>query len=367
MIKNTPTVTTTNNPALPDNFSNADSIDIIDLLESLWGNKKKIMLITAIFIVLGIVLAFVLPKKWTSQAVITTPETRQLVKLRSVLVQLDVLNVNVPVDPNAIYLKFLQRFDSKTLLQTYLQSSEYIVQQLGDDAKDPAILHQAVVSAADNFVMQNNEDSKNKDKNAYSSWSLKFTAPSALEAQDVLGGYIRYVSNEVKHDALEDIRAAVDLEVKHEQNKLKLDIANLTRDHENKLKRLQYSLEVANAAGIKKPVYSNGQAVKDDPDYSVVLGSEGIEKKLDIERTLDDVTKMNTDLQNRQFRLKQLQDIKIEDVDFSPFNYQMNPSLPVRSDGLGRGLIVVLMALFGIILSSGYVLISSAFKKHNHQ
>lgn len=31
------------------------------------------------------------------------------------------------------------------------------------------------------------------------------------------------------------------------------------------IQRLNYSLDIANAAGIKKPVYSNGQAVKDDP------------------------------------------------------------------------------------------------------
>ncbi len=33
------------------------------------------------------------------------------------------------------------------------------------------------------------------------------------------------------------------------------------------IQRLNYSLDIANAAGIKKPVYSNGQAVKDDPDF----------------------------------------------------------------------------------------------------
>ena len=40
----------------------------------------------------------------------------------------------------------------------------------------------------------------------------------------------------------------------------------MTNIHNTNLQRLNYSLEVANAAGIKKPVYSNGQAVKDDPD-----------------------------------------------------------------------------------------------------
>ncbi len=36
---------------------------------------------------------------------------------------------------------------------------------------------------------------------------------------------------------------------------------------------------------LKKPVYSNGQAVKDDPDFSISLGADGIERKLEIEKS----------------------------------------------------------------------------------
>lgn len=364
VMKISPAVITANTPAMSNYVLDSDSIDLIDLLKYLWQNKKPILVSTSIFTIFGIILALALPGKWTSQAVITTPETRHLVGLRRVLVNLDVLSVEVPVDPNAIYLKFLQRFDSKILLQTYLQSSDYIRQQLGDDVKDPVRLHQAVVSATNKFVMQNNDDSKNKEKKAYSSWILSFSAPTALEAQNVLGGYIRYVSNEVKRDALDDIRASLEMAIKHEQNKLTLDIANLTREHQIKLQRLKYSLEVAKAAGIKQPVYSDGQAVIDDPDYSVALGSEGIGKKLDIERTLDDVTRMDAGLQNRQYRLKQLMAIDINDLDFTPFNYQMAPSLPIHSDGPGKSLIVILIALFGAIASCGFVLLRQAFQAH---
>lgn len=63
-----------------------------------------------------------------------------------------------------------------------------------------------------------------------------------------------------------------------------VDRVRLTNIHNTNLQRLNYSLEVANAAGIKKPVYSNGQAVKDDPDYSVALGADGIAQKLQIEK-----------------------------------------------------------------------------------
>ena len=70
------------------------------------------------------------------------------------------------------------------------------------------------------------------------------------------------------------------------------------------IQRLNYSLDIANAAGIKKPVYSNGQAVKDDPDFSISLGADGIERKLEIEKAVTDVAELNGELRNRQYLVR---------------------------------------------------------------
>ncbi|TAT62957.1 LPS O-antigen length regulator, partial [Enterobacter cloacae] len=111
--------------------------------------------------------------------------------------------------------------------------------------------------------------------------------------------------------------------------------------HNTNLQRLNYSLEVANAAGIKKPVYSNGQAVKDDPDYSVALGADGIAQKLQIEKNLKDVSELNADFQNREYYLAQLKKLSVEDVKLEPFKYQLSPSMPVKKDDPGKALIVM--------------------------
>ncbi|SQB21291.1 ferric enterobactin transport protein FepE [Citrobacter koseri] len=51
-----------------------------------------------------------------------------------------------------------------------------------------------------------------------------------------------------------------------------MDRVRLRNQLDANIQRLNYSLEIANAAGIKKPVYSNGQAVKDDPDFLYFSG-----------------------------------------------------------------------------------------------
>ncbi|MCV5989845.1 LPS O-antigen length regulator, partial [Escherichia coli] len=107
----------------------------------------------------------------------------------------------------------------------------------------------------------------------------------------------------VEQETMENIRNQITLKTKVVQQQLELDRVRLTNIHNTNLQRLNYSLEVANAAGIKKPVYSNGQAVKDDPDYSVALGADGIAQKLQIEKNLKDVAELNADFQNREYYL----------------------------------------------------------------
>ena len=193
-----------------------------------------------------------------------------------------------------------------------------------------------MVNIAEKMKATDNTQVKDADKAPYTSWTLSFTAPTAGDAQTVLEGYINYISRIVEQETMENIRNQITLKTKVVQQQLELDRVRLTNIHNTNLQRLNYSLEVANAAGIKKPVYSNGQAVKDDPDYSVALGADGIAQKLQIEKNLKDVAELNADFQNREYYLTQLQKLSVEDVKLEPFRYQLSPSLPVKKDGPGK-------------------------------
>lgn len=134
--------------------------------------------------------------------------------------------------------------------------------QLEGTEVDPLELHRAVVNIAEKMKATDNTQVKDADKAPYTSWTLSFTAPTAGDAQTVLEGYINYISRIVEQETMENIRNQITLKTKVVQQQLELDRVRLTNIHNTNLQRLNYSLEVANAAGIKKPVYSNGQAVK---------------------------------------------------------------------------------------------------------
>ena len=340
-------------------------IDLLGLLDVLLAAKKRIVTIVLAFAVVGVAIAFLIPQKWTSKAVITPAEQTQWNTLRQMMVTLQVLDVDAKVSHGDVFNLFIKKFQSQSLLEEYMKTSPYVMSQLEGTEVDPLELHRAVVNIAEKMKATDNTQAKDADKAPYTSWTLSFTAPTAGDAQTVLEGYINYISRIVEQETMENIRNQITLKTKVVQQQLELDRVRLTNIHNTNLQRLNYSLEVANAAGIKKPVYSNGQAVKDDPDYSVALGADGIAQKLQIEKNLKDVAELNADFQNREFYLAQLQKLSVEDVKLEPFRYQLSPSLPVKKDGPGKALIVLLAGILGGLFACGSVLLREAMLSRN--
>ena len=335
-------------------------IDLLGLLAVLAAAKKRIVAVTLAFALVGLAISFLLPQKWTSKAVITPAEQSQWNPLRQMMVALQVLDVDVKITRPEVFDLFIKKFQSQSLLEEYLKSSSYVMSQLKDTEVDPLELHRAIVNISDRMVAVNNAQGKDADKIPYVSWTLSFTAPTADDAQAVLNGYIDYIAAIVEKETVQNIRNQIALKKNVVEQQLELDRVRLTNIHNTNLQRLNYSLEVANAAGIKKPVYSNGQAVKDDPDYSVALGADGIAQKLQIEKNLKDVTELNADFQNREYHLAQLKKLSFADVKLEPFRYQLSPSMPVKKDGPGKALMVVLAALLGGLFACGSVLLREA-------
>jgi len=340
-------------------------IDLLGLLDVLLAAKKRIVTIVLAFAVVGVAIAFLIPQKWTSKAVITPAEQTQWNTLRQMMVTLQVLDVDAKVSHGDVFNLFIKKFQSQSLLEEDMKTSPYVMSQLEGTEVDPLELHRAVVNIAEKMKATDNTQVKDADKAPYTSWTLSFTAPTAGDAQTVLEGYINYISRIVEQETMENIRNQITLKTKVVQQQLELDRVRLTNIHNTNLQRLNYSLEVANAAGIKKPVYSNGQAVKDDPDYSVALGADGIAQKLQIEKNLKDVAELNADFQNREYYLTQLQKLSVEDVKLEPFRYQLSPSLPVKKDGPGKALIVLLAGILGGLFACGSVLLREAMLSRN--
>lgn len=340
--------------------ANSHEIDLFSLIEVLWQAKRRILATVFAFACVGLLLSFLLPQKWTSQAIVTPAESVQWQGLERTLTALRVLDMEVSVDRASVFNLFIKKFSSPSLLEEYLRSSPYVMDQLKGAQIDEQDLHRAIVVLSEKMKAVDSNAGKKNETSLFTSWTLSFTAPTREEAQKVLAGYIQYISDIVVKETLENIRNQLEIKTRYEQEKLAMDRVRLKNQLDANIQRLHYSLEIANAAGIKRPVYSNGQAVKDDPDFSISLGADGISRKLEIEKGVTDVTEIDGDLRNRQYHVEQLAAMNVSDVKFTPFKYQLSPSLPVKKDGPGKAIIIILAALIGGMMACGGVLLRHA-------
>ncbi|EAO6277860.1 LPS O-antigen length regulator [Salmonella enterica] len=340
--------------------ANSHEIDLFSLIEVLWQAKRRILATVFAFACVGLLLSFLLPQKWTSQAIVTPAESVQWQGLERTLTALRVLDMEVSVDRASVFNLFIKKFSSPSLLEEYLRSSPYVMDQLKGAQIDEQDLHRAIVLLSEKMKAVDSNAGKKNETSLFTSWTLSFTAPTREEAQKVLAGYIQYISDIVVKETLENIRNQLEIKTRYEQEKLAMDRVRLKNQLDANIQRLHYSLEIANAAGIKRPVYSNGQAVKDDPDFSISLGADGISRKLEIEKGVTDVAEIDGDLRNRQYHVEQLAAMNVSDVKFTPFEYQLSPSLPVKKDGPGKAVIIILAALIGGMMACGGVLLRHA-------
>ncbi|EDH4008370.1 LPS O-antigen length regulator [Salmonella enterica subsp. enterica] len=340
--------------------ANSHEIDLFSLIEVLWQAKRRILATVFAFACVGLLLSFLLPQKWTSQAIVTPAESVQWQGLERTLTALRVLDMEVSVDRGSVFNLFIKKFSSPSLLEEYLRSSPYVMDQLKGAQIDEQDLHRAIVLLSEKMKAVDSNVGKKNETSLFTSWTLSFTAPTREEAQKVLAGYIQYISDIVVKETLENIRNQLEIKTRYEQEKLAMERVRLKNQLDANIQRLHYSLEIANAAGIKRPVYSNGQAVKDDPDFSISLGADGISRKLEIEKGVTDVAEIDGDLRNRQYHVEQLAAMNVSDVKFTPFKYQLSPSLPVKKDGPGKAIIIILAALIGGMMACGGVLLRHA-------
>ncbi|EGR8932034.1 LPS O-antigen length regulator [Salmonella enterica] len=340
--------------------ANSHEIDLFSLIEVLWQAKRRILATVFAFACVGLLLSFLLPQKWTSQAIVTPAESVQWQGLERTLTALRVLDMEVSVDRASVFNLFIKKFSSPSLLEEYLRSSPYVMDQLKGAQIDEQDLHRAIVLLSEKMKAVDSNAGKKNETSLFTSWTLSFTAPTREEAQKVLAGYIKYISDIVVKETLENIRNQLEIKTRYEQEKLAMDRVRLKNQLDANIQRLHYSLEIANATGIKRPVCSNGQAVKDDPDFSISLGADGISRKLEIEKGVTDVAEIDGDLRNRQYHVEQLAAMNVSDVKFTPFKYQLSPSLPVKKDGPGKAVIIILAALIGGMMACGGVLLRHA-------
>ena len=189
-----------------------NEIDLLNLISVLWRAKKTVMAVVFAFACAGLLISFILPQKWTSAAVVTPPEPVQWQELEKSFTKLRVLDLDIKIDRTEAFNLFIKKFQSVSLLEEYLRSSPYVMDQLKEAKIDELDLHRAIVALSEKMKAVDDNASKKKDEpSLYTSWTLSFTAPTSKEAQTVLSGYIDYISALVVKESIENVRNKMEI------------------------------------------------------------------------------------------------------------------------------------------------------------
>lgn len=94
--------------AYPQPTVNTNEIDLVNLIEILWRARTKIVATVFAFAFVGILVSFLLPQKWTSQAIVTPAEPVQWQNLENTLTKLRVLDMDIGVSRGDVFNGFVE-------------------------------------------------------------------------------------------------------------------------------------------------------------------------------------------------------------------------------------------------------------------
>lgn len=310
--------------------SNEESIDLIDLLMQLWKGKVTIIAFAVATVILAVIYLFVAKEKWTSEAIITLPDSGQIANYNNSMNVLYGASAPTIVD---VQQRFFGRFNS---------ALSALSEQLDNQAKPEKL---TIVESV---------------KGQPVPLKVSYVSTSAAEAQKTLTTYIQQINKRVVTELDDDLQTSINSKV----DDLKVDLATKEKiAQERKDKRLEIlnqALIVAQQSNIKSTLVQQAETLSEDTLF--VLGSDALSATIKNEATRP--LPLDESYFNARQTLLAISALKSKPDTTYAFRYVMKPSLPIRRDSPKKGLTLVLGALVGLILGSGVVLGRNALRNY---
>ncbi|MBU9830792.1 MULTISPECIES: LPS O-antigen chain length determinant protein WzzB [Rahnella] len=311
-----------------------EEIDLIDVLMQLWRGKVVIISVMVLAIILATVYVLVAKQKWTSDAIITYPDSGQIANYNnamSVLYSQNPSNAPTVVD---VQQRFFSRFNA---------SISALSEQL-DNQADPEKL---IITPA--------------VKDQPVPLKISYTAKTAGEAQKTLTTYIQQINKRVVTELDNDLQISINSKVEDLKEDLATQEKVALEKKDLRLKMLNQALLVAQQANIKDTLVQQAETLSEDTLF--VLGSDALSATIKNEATRP----LPLDASYFQARQTLLAIAALKSKPDSTYSlrYVMKPDLPIHRDSPKKVLILLLGAVLGIILGSVIVLGRNMVKSYN--
>ena len=345
-----------------------DEVDIVQLMKTLWLGKKIIIgcTITFTFIAIGYVL--LAQQWWTSSAVVTMGQYKNIAPLRQQVANFYVVsnNQNINKDKEQNNITGLDSiFNEQKMLD------QYIIEFNAFDNKQSFILKNPIMKEYANVINGKNNINfiegwakkiqakiiNNKEKNIY---ILSFQATTPELSHKLLLAYTQFIDKKIQREVFFGLNSIIKdktLELKAEYLSLQLQAKQLKQQE---LIKTDYALKIANSAKANKPM----PQMNTDQIFSIDLGSEGLTEKSKILKQITDLSVFEPALIMVKTNLELLSKIKLDNnINLETVRYLQNIDYPISRDKPKRALIVILGSLLGCMLGVAIVLLIEAINK----
>ena len=321
-----------NNKAVESN-TNSDEIDLIDLVMQLWKGKATIIASVVVVLILAIIYLFVAKEKWTSTAIVTTPDAAQVATYTR---SLKTLYPDAGVSPGDIQHRVVFRYAIALSALSNTLSNQDV----------PETLTVEPVTKGQGLPLQ-----------------VTYSAESAELAQQKLTQYLQQINEQVANELDSDLSNGIKPQVTILSTKLENQETVAKSQRDLRLQQIREALKYAEKANITKPQVQQTQDVTQDTLF--LLGSDGLKAMVEYEQTRP------LSLSGSYYQTKN-ELLDIQKLDFDPktlqsYRYVMEPDLPIHRDSPKRAIILVLAVLLGGMIGVGVVLGRNALRNYQRQ
>lgn len=330
------------NPSVNNEISSGKSIiDLVELASVLSRSFKFIMVITIGAFLTGLLVASLTTKHWISSAIVAPINGNTISPLSDNIAKLSLLNINFNMSSDDLFLMFKKEFNSSV--------------NLNDFFRDSGSKLSGNISISRLLPFKNDPDDK-ANKDIKDNYALTYTSANLNETQNVLSKYIDYVNAEVNKQVNLRISNSIGITRKVANSDYEFSLKKAKGMQQVDIKKLEYAASIALAAGIKKPISDSINAFSKDYDSIIPMGYDAINRQLEIVRSINDLTTVDSALLNDKLYLDELNNLKIEPNNISSFLYLQEPTAPVSQGAKFKALIVILFSFVGFVSASCIVL-----------
>lgn len=351
----------------PMAYQDNDEIDLVELFRTLWKQKAKIALITAVTTLAAGVYAFTAEEVWTSKAVFDQPKLEEVNEYYTVTQQLKrILQKStigeVALEPEKIthdvYSEFRKQLDSGDLRKEFWLTSDYYAEKIKDKTAEVDKL-----KILDN-LLEDNIKIEIADGKKIMYPSVMLSADSASTAKKLLDQYFNKINENVWQEKFAELNTVISQEVADIENEKKRIIFNVEAQKNNNIKLSENAKNIAEKANIKDFNINaiQGNANVDKTDMLFFLGTKALDAQI------NNLTSKPLILPVRYYQIEQiLSEIKtlpsLNNINVKSYRYLMSPGEPVTKDKPKKALILILGFVSGILISFVGVLLSLKIKK----